>query len=310
MGDFMDFFDLHCDTLTECMDGGDSLLKNKRDIDFERGKIFGRWNQVFAVFIPDETDDSLAESYFDSACDFYLSELKKKGDFFPVLSSEDVRGHSRGVILAMESSRGVGSLERLEKLYERGLRLITLTWNGKNRAAGGCLDGSGLSDWGRELVAKAEELGIVVDVSHLSDRGFYDLCEFTDAPFIASHSDSRAVCCEPRSLTDDQIKIIIERGGLIGLNFHDRFLGGNGGREELLRHAGHMLSLGAENALCIGSDYDGCGISPELRGMEKVPGICVYFEENGIPEEICRKIFFENAAHFFEKVLQQGRVMI
>ena len=114
MGDFMDFFDLHCDTLTECMDDGDSLLKNKRDIDFERGKIFGRWNQVFAVFIPDSMDDSLVESYFDSECDFYLSELKKKGDFFPILSAEDVRGHSRGVMLAMESSRGVGSLERLE----------------------------------------------------------------------------------------------------------------------------------------------------------------------------------------------------
>lgn len=82
MGDFMDFFDLHCDTLTECMDDGDSLLKNERDIDFERGKIFGRWNQVFAVFIPDSMDDSLVESYFDSACDFYLSELKKKGDVF------------------------------------------------------------------------------------------------------------------------------------------------------------------------------------------------------------------------------------
>lgn len=122
---------MHCDTLTECMDDGDSLLKNERDIDFERGSIFGRWNQVFAVFVPDSMDDSLVEGYFDSACNFYFDELKKKGDVFPILSSEDVRGHSRGVMLAMESSRGVGSLERLEKLYERGLRLITLTWNHK-----------------------------------------------------------------------------------------------------------------------------------------------------------------------------------
>ena len=239
----MDFFDLHCDTLTECMDDGDSLLKNERDIDFERGSIFGRWNQVFAVFIPDSMDDSLVEGYFDSACNFYFDELKKKGDVFPILSSEDVRGHSRGVMLAMESSRGVGSLERLEKLYERGLRLITLTWNHKNRAAGGCDEGGGLTDWGRELVSKMEKLGIVTDVSHLSDRSFYDLCEFSDAPFIASHSDARAVHNEVRSLTDDQIKIIIERGGLIGLNFYDRFLGGNGGREELLRHTEHMLGL-------------------------------------------------------------------
>ena len=210
MGDFMDFFDLHCDTLTECMDDGDSLLKNERDIDFERGSIFGRWNQVFAVFVPDSMDDSLVEGYFDSACNFYFDELKKKGDVFPILSSEDVRGHSRGVMLAMESSRGVGSLERLEKLYERGLRLITLTWNHKNRAAGGCDEGGGLTDWGRELVSKMEKLGIVTDVSHLSDRSFYDLCEFSDAPFIASHSDARAVHNEVRSLTDEQIKRISE----------------------------------------------------------------------------------------------------
>jgi len=155
-----------------------------------------------------------------------------------------------------------------------------------------------------------EKLGIVTDVSHLSDRSFYDLCEFSDAPFIASHSDARAVHNEVRSLTDDQIKIIIERGGLIGLNFYDRFLGGNGGREELLRHTEHMLSLGAEDVISIGSDYDGCRIKPELRGIEKIPSICVYLEENGIPEEICKKIFFENAAHFFEKVLQPRRVML
>ena len=91
---------MHCDTLTECMDDGDSLLKNERDIDFERGSIFGRWNQVFAVFVPDSMDDSLVEGYFDSACNFYFDELKKKGDVFPILSSEDVRGHSRGVMLA------------------------------------------------------------------------------------------------------------------------------------------------------------------------------------------------------------------
>ena len=111
-------------------------------------------------------------------------------------------------------------------------------------------------------------------------------------------------------VTDEQIKIIIERGGLIGLNFYDRFLGGNGGREELLRHTEHMLSLGAEDVISIGSDYDGCRIKPELRGIEKIPSICVYLEENGIPEEICKKIFFENAAHFFEKVLQPRRVML
>lgn len=306
----MDFFDLHCDTLTRCYRDGMSLCKNSADVDFDTGKIFGRWNQVFAVFIPDSMEESYAEQYFDSVCDFYLSELEKFGGWRQILSGEDVRSGAKGALLAMENSKAVGSLGRLEELYDRGLRLLGLTWNGKNRAAGGCHDGGGLSEWGKALLKKSHRLGITVDVSHISDRAFYDVVNISQRPIVATHSNARAVCDDPRSLCDEQIKIIIEQGGLIGLNFCRKFLGTQGTREELLRHARHILSLGGENVLSIGSDYDGCEMSRELYGIEKIPSIYVYFEENGIPEELCRKIFFENASLFFEKVLHNGHDMI
>lgn len=306
----MDFFDLHCDTLTRCFADGMSLCKNSADVDFDTGKIFGRWNQVFAVFIPDNMDESYAERYFNSVYDFYLSELERFGGCRKILTGSDVRSGARGALLAMENSKAVGSLERLCELYEKGLRLLGLTWNGGNRAAGGCNDGGGLSEWGRELVKKSQQLGIVVDVSHLSDRAFYDVTDIVQKPVIASHSNARALCDNPRCLCDEQIKIIIEQGGLIGLNFCRKFLGSQGTRAALLRHARHILSLGGEDVLSIGSDYDGCEMSEELGGMERIPSICVYFEENGIPEELCRKIFFENASLFFEKVLHNENDMI
>ncbi len=306
----MDFFDLHCDTLTRCYRDAESLCKNSADVDLDRGKIFGRWNQTFAVFIPDDMDESYAERYFDSVYDFYLSELERFGGYRKILSGREVCSGARGALLAMENSKAVSSLERLERLCEKGLRLLGLTWNGKNRAAGGCHDGGGLSEWGRELVKKAQRLGIVVDVSHLSDRAFYDVTNISEMPIIASHSNARAVCDNPRCLCDEQIKTIIEQGGLIGLNFCRKFLGLQGTRAQLLRHARHILSLGGENVLSIGSDYDGCEMSKEFGGIEKIPSIYVYFEENGIPEELCRKIFFENASLFFEKVLHNGHDMI
>ena len=306
----MDFFDLHCDTLTVCMAKKMSLYANSADVDFCTGKDFGRWNQVFAVFIPDTMDASCAEAYFDSACDFYCSELRSRAAFSPILYPGDVRAAQRGSVLAMENSKGINSIERLELLYERGLRLVTLTWNGQNRAGGGCKAGGGLTERGEELVRAFDRIGIVTDVSHLSDKGFFDVARLTASPFIASHSNARSVYENPRSLSDDQIKIIVQRGGLIGLNFFCDFLGGSGGMDDLLRHAEHILSLGGENALCIGSDYDGCKISDELRGIEKIPAIYLHFEKNGIPPEICSKIFYENAAHFFENILHRPNNML
>ncbi len=305
----MDFFDLHCDTVTECMNQGESLRENSLHLSLNRASVFEKWCQVFAIFVPDSLNEDEAAEYFDKGCDFLLKEISENEDKIALCkTSEDLRTVSQNgrcaALLAMENSKAVTSVSGLSKLYELGLRVITLTWNGANAAGGGVRSGGGLTAWGIELVRAAESFGIVVDASHLSDAAFWDLTRVSTAPFIASHSNAREVLYNRRSLTDEQIKHIVKIGGLIGLNFYSEFLGGKGGMAELLRHARHMLNLGAEDVLCIGSDFDGAQIDAELAGIEKIPYVRQYFVQNGIPSSLCDKIFFENAFNFFENVLQ------
>ncbi len=305
----MNFFDLHCDTLTECMKRGKGLRENGMHLSLNRASVFEKWCQVFAVFVPDNLNELEAEVYFDNACKFLFKEIAENGDKIALCrTSTDLREITHAgkcsAVLAMENSKAVTSVSRLQKLYLQGLRLITLTWNGANAAGGGISSGGGLTAWGSELVRTAQTMGVIIDASHLSDTAFWDLARVSTAPFIASHSNSRSVFNNRRSLTDEQIKFIIKNGGLIGLNFYMEFLGGGGGLYELLNHAKHMLSLGAEDVLCIGTDFDGAEISRELAGVERIPYVRRYFEENGVSAALCDKIFFKNAFNFFENVLQ------
>ena len=305
----MNFFDLHCDTVTECIKRGESLRENNLHISLNRASVFEKWCQVFAVFVPDSLGESEAQIYFDSACDFFFEEIAENKDKIELCKTsgdlqKSVKSGKCAALLSMENSKAVTSVSRLSQLHERGLRLITLTWNGANAAGGGIKSGGGLTAWGKELVRAAESMHIVVDASHLSDTAFWDLARVSTVPFIASHSNAREVFYNKRSLTDEQIKFITENGGLIGLNFYREFLGDSGGLSELLRHARHMLDLGAEDVLCIGTDFDGAQISSKLAGVERIPSVRRYFEQNGIDSSVCNKIFFENAFNFFENVLQ------
>lgn len=305
----MNFFDLHCDTVTESMERGMGLRENDLHLSLNRASVFEKWCQVFAVFVPDTLNEFEAESYFDNACEFFFKEIAENSDKIALCKAASdlwdfTMSGKCAAILAMENSKAVNSISRLQKLYETGLRIITLTWNGTNSAGGGSKSGGGLTAWGCDLVRAAQSMGVVIDASHLSDAAFWDLTRVSSAPFIASHSNARSVFNNRRSLTDEQIKFIAKNGGLIGLNFYSEFLGSNGGVAELLRHAQHMLELGAEDVLCIGTDFDGAQISSELAGVERVPCVRQYFEQNGVSSSLCDKIFFENTFNFFENVLQ------
>ena len=162
-----------------------------------------------------------------------------------------------------------------------------------------------------------ERLNIVADVSHLNTAGFYDAVS-SGARVIASHSNSKSVLEKTRkdsedkffscrrNLDDNQIKVLVEHGGLIGLNFCKSFLGdeGDDGFEAVYRHMAHILDLGGENVLAIGSDFDGCEISPELDSVDKIPNLYSFLSEKGVDKPLLEKIFFENAENFFKTVLQ------
>ena len=279
----MKFFDLHCDTITECYKQNKSLKSNDLDISLERGKYFEEWTQVFAIWLPDRIRGDDAEAYYENVLAKYKEEIKNAENVKPVLAVEG------GAVLN-------GKLENIEKLHDDGVKILTLTWNGENEIASGCFadEDKGLTPFGKEAVRELTKRNIVPDVSHLAEKSFYDLCEETDFPFIASHSDAFGLNPHVRNLKDEQIKIIAQRKGLIGLNFYNKFLGPGNAVEMLIKHAEYMLNLGAEDVLCMGSDFDGCSIDEELKGIEKMENLYRVFNKY-FGEKLADKIFYENA---------------
>ncbi len=299
----MKLFDLHCDTLTETLKKKKSLLDGSLPLS---DSPYEEWVQFFAVFIHDNQRGEEAWRFFlrsveafYSACALYPDRVCRVND----LDDSSVSSCCRG-ILSIEGGAALGGkLEHLEEAYALGVRMMTLTWNRDCELGSGILSSidRGLSEFGKAVVLRMNQLGMVADVSHLSRKGFEDLCALTDQPFVASHSNAYAVCPNPRNLTDEQIKEIIRRGGLIGLNFHMPFLAlsDQDGYAPILHHAEHILSLGGERVLAIGTDIDGADLSPRLTGPDGL---------RGLYDEMCRvfpkirvdEIFYYNAFRFFK----------
>lgn len=306
----MRLFDLHCDTLYRAATEGGGLDKNDYHISFERGCNLSEWYQVMAVWIPDELRGQKAFD-FVAACAKRLKDeiLKSKYKINQVKKFSDFKNNTdlHNVILAVEGGAALnGNLENIEKLSELGVRFITLTWNGKNEIGDGAgiENPKGITEFGRRAVACFEENNIVVDVSHASEPLFWDVAEIAKKPFVATHSNSKAVCNHKRNLTDEQFKAIMDMNGLVGLNFSIGFLRENQPEKadlsDLINHAEHFLSLGGENTLCFGSDFDGTDVPKSITGIETFCEIYEYFLKHNYSEELVKKIFFKNALNFCE----------
>ncbi len=292
----MNFFDLHCDTIGECRNKNLKLRSNNLHIDLLRGAEIENWKQVFAVWIPDTLRGEAAFRYFLDVYECYKTELFcNNGDIKNITPILSVEG---GAVLG-------GDINRLYKLKECGVKLMTLTWNGKNEIASGAFEESGgLTPFGKDVIREMENIGITVDVSHLNRQSFFDVAGIAKRPFVATHSNADIVNKEEgrkRNLTDEQIKIIGEIGGLVGLNFYDSFLDDENaaGTDALLRQIEHFNALGYENIIAFGSDFDGCRICPELSGIEKIPEAKRTLIKKGLSEKLADNIFYDNAARFF-----------
>ena len=309
----MKLFDLHCDTAFECSGrlGGVDIKKGAHHISLERGRFLNKWRQVFAVFMPDEYRGDEAIRHYGRVRDYiYMQEKLFPGEFRIVRSAADFRAADvkcRAVISVEGGSALAGDIARVKKLYDDGVRLITLTWNDSNELGDGIRaeKGRGLTGFGREVVREMNRLGMAVDVSHLSDAGFCDVAEICEAPFIASHSNARALCGNARNLTDGMIGIINSRGGLIGLNFCVSFLrdDGKATMTDILRHAEYFLSLGCQDSLCMGSDFDGTDIPLDMTGVESMGELYELFLRENYSEDLVRKIFSGNAQNYFMKYI-------
>jgi membrane dipeptidase len=349
--------DMHCDTISQLRKNKragipGSLWENEGQVDLKRLGQKGYYLQNFALFVNMGTCTDPWEDVLELA-DLYEDEMAKYPEAAgKVLTYADIAQNERegkiSCLLTVEEG-GVckGDLEKLSVLYDKGVRMLTLTWNYPNELGypnllqekGSALRARqkdvtedtfkreifcyldtpdtqrGLTESGREFVQKMEDLGMIVDVSHLSDKGFYDVLSISSKPFVASHSNARAICPCARNLTDDMIRQLGNHGGIMGLNVCRDFLlprakgswqpgdEGMGSAEALAMHARHICQVGGIQVLGLGSDFDGIDDPGELEGVQGMELLWDRLTKVGFHEREVDKIFSENVLNLYKNVL-------
>ena len=302
-------FDLHCDTITECSLQNQPLRENSLHLSLGRGRAYLPWIQCFAVWLPDEIRGAEAVGYFDRVLHRFQHECQCNDDWMlPCRCAQDLQTARQqgkcGAVLTVEGGAVLaGEISRVKLLAQQGVRMLTLTWNGSCEMGDGAMveHPKGLTAFGKLAVPELERCNILIDVSHASDPLFDDVAARAARPFVASHSNSRAVCQHPRNLTDQQFVTIRDRGGLVGLNFYPPFLTDSpqASLDDLLRHAEHFLALGGQDTLALGSDFDGAQMPQSIAGVQSMGQIWEHFVKFGYPHPLLEKIFFKNAWKFF-----------
>ncbi|WP_120666588.1 dipeptidase [Caldibacillus debilis] len=273
----MQVIDLHCDVLLKLSQGKGKLRfrdSKELDVNFERLRKGKVKVQFFAVFLEPEIP---AEQKFVEALNqidyFYEEVLKKNPEMKHIKEWSDIEKLKEGeigAVLTLEGADAVGNdLLKLRTLYRLGVKLVGLTWNLANYAADGVMEerGGGLTRFGKEVVRLNNEQKVFTDVSHLSERGFWEVMELADYP-IASHSNAKSLCNHPRNLTDEQAKALFQKGGMVHVVYNPPFIKENGNASigDLVRHIDHFCSLGGVKQIGLGSDFD--GIEQKVKNLE------------------------------------------
>lgn len=306
-------FDLHCDTalplLGENFRGCGSLRNNGCHIDLERASKLNGYAQCFACFTTTDNDGIPVVEKFERELATVLREVENNHDLIrQAFTAKDVHeNYENGLmsaILTIEGPAGFGfDPALLEDLYHVGFRMTTLGWNEKNPLTGSHVTGGGLTDLGREYVKEAQRLGMIIDVSHISDEGFYDIMDITDAPVVASHSNSRFVHNVSRNLTDEMFLEICRTGGTVGINQYAEFLGEKPTLDTVCNHVLHFMELDPDcKHISLGADFDGCEILAEgVTGVESYPLLADVLLRRGLTENEIRNIFWNNAFGVMER---------
>lgn len=306
--------DLHCDTIMQLLDHPDSgdLYRNTWKIDIEKLQKAHSKVQDFALFINlGETNDPYGR--YEEMRNLCTTQIHLYGEHIQhVLSYQDVESvYESGKIGALMSIEegGVlgGDLDKLKQAYQDGVRLITLTWNYPN-GLGEPHCGEQhkkLTPKGIEFVEAMQDLGIVVDCSHLNDAGTEQLGDILDVPFVASHSNAREVTAHTRNLPDNLIKLIANKGGVIGLNFAQSFLGSSpvSRIDDIVKHGLYLINKGGEDVVALGTDFDGIKPNTEIKDASEMYRLYDAFKEAGLSVEQCEKLFWKNADRLLKEIL-------
>lgn len=317
----MKTIDLHADTITK-LTHFESLESNRRSVDIKSLKDADRLIQCFSAFVPTQfypkafkdvltwkTYKSIAKK-FNAAAGSFSSDVRKIECFSDIEAC--ITDGKIGMMLTIEDGGVIGhDIGKLDEAYNDGVRLITLTWNGENEIGYPNSDNNAvmlreLKPFGIECIERMNELGIAIDVSHLSDGGFKSVAKHSKKPFTASHSNARAITDHRRNLTDEMIKTIAEHGGVIGLNLCGKFLTDDGNISrvrDLVRHTMHIYSVGGEDVLALGSDFDGIGGKLEIKTPSDTYKLFDALKKAGLPQSAIEKMAYKNSLRFFKDVM-------
>lgn len=311
MADWPQWSSMIAEELERGLDTSGTLVRNGGAMDLERMSAFS-WCQCFGIWMQDD-DAEAGLRFYRVARDGFKGDLSTYSDMVTqVRSMDDVdRALAEGktaAMLTIENGGLIGiGLDVIDELVADGVMMTSLTWNGPNALASGNWTENGISDLGRDAVRALEDAGIVLDVSHLNDAGLDDLLKIARRPFVASHSNARAVANVPRNLTDDQFRAICAQGGIVGINFFRNFLverdapeQGEVTFDELAAHVEHFLDLGGEDALALDSDYDGSDVPEWLESCSDVADLNVRLAGR-FGQDLVDKMFFTNAYDFFRR---------
>lgn len=314
----MIYIDSHCDTLSKALNEGKDLLKNDLQFSIQQANKLGGGIQVLACFIktnflttPNGGFDR-CNSIINKFKDFQNNNnvdilVKNKNDIINAINSNEIK-----VILSIENGAAIsGNLENIDYFYNEGVRIMSITWNDDNDLGCGAKTkkDTGLTKLGFEYVKKLSEKGIIIDVSHLSEKSFWDVINTTEKPVVATHSNVYEICNHPRNLKDNQIKEIAKRGGMIGICFYSDFLNSNKKADvkDIVEHIKYIKNLVGIDYIGLGSDFDGMNFEETASGIEDISKLNNIINELKLQcfscEEIV-KIMWKNWAEYLMKNLK------
>lgn len=302
-------FDGHCDTAFSLLRQHSQLYANDLHVDLEQaGKLDG-YVQFFALWTADRTEELSQSALLSQMYHNFMTQISLYNQHIKLcLNAREVKNTlaegRAAALLSIEGAEGINcDSALLEQAWHMGVRMISLTWNHENVLAGCHGTDVGLSRRGKEFVRRAQRLGMLIDVSHLSDRGFWDLCDITEGPIVASHSNARAICSHSRNLTDDMFRQIVQTGGTAGLNLYGAFLTERQTCtvDDVLRHVDHFLSLDGAHHIAWGGDLDGCDWLPEpMTGVDGYANLIQALLAHGLPEQMVADICYNNLMEVFQ----------
>ncbi|SHK44981.1 membrane dipeptidase [Hathewaya proteolytica DSM 3090] len=318
----MNLIDMHCDTISVLHEAGmeKRLFSNDLEVDIQKMKNGHSKAQFFALFLHLESLIKKGIAPFEFVNDMLVrfnEEMELNRDFIrhaknlQDMEENEKQGLMSAFLTIEEGGALEGSIENLREIHSKGVSLITLTWNFENELGyPNCNPetmNKGLKERGIEFVEAMNEFNMLIDVSHLSDGGFYDVLKHSRKPFVASHSNARSITNHPRNMTDDMIKALSNKGGVMGLNFCSAFLNEKdrvSRIEYMVEHLKHIRNIGGIDVMAMGTDFDGIGCELEMKNIGEMNKLVDALQKANFTENDIEKIFHKNVERVIGEVLR------